>query len=106
MLSRGWGLLLWASLAGAAGGADPSVRSSYTPYRFEPSEKWQTKAEGNAGDTRLAGKSWTLDFSKGARWIALVPPDTVLLGNVEKLRLKVRGSAQATRFICTSTRTS
>lgn len=93
MLSRGWGLLLWASLAGAAGGADPSVRSSYTPYRFEPSEKWQTKAEGNAGDTRLAGKSWTLDFSKGARWIALVPPDTVLLGNVEKLRLKVRGSA-------------
>ena len=69
------------------------ARVSYPAYQFEPGEGWHTHADGPAGATRLAGKTWSLDFSRGAPAISLSVPDHVLLGSVDKLRLRVRGSA-------------
>jgi len=86
-------LSLVAVMTPFAGTAAERVETSYVPYRFDPGESWTTKAEGDPGETKLDGKTWTLDFSKGAKWISLVPPDTALLGDVGRLRLKVRGAA-------------
>lgn len=71
-----------------------TVSTSYVAYRFESGENWQTRGDGDIGSTKLAGNRWSIDFSKGARWVAIVPPDRVLLGNVGKIRLRVRGAAQ------------
>ncbi len=69
------------------------VRTSYTAYRFEPQENWQMRAQGDRGASALTGKRLLADFSQGAAWISIAPPDRVLLGNVDKLRLRVRGNA-------------
>ena len=69
------------------------ARVSYPAYRFETEEGWRMRADGNGGATRLDGRTWTTDFSKGARWVSLGVPDHVLLGNVDKIRLRVRGHA-------------
>jgi hypothetical protein len=73
---------------------DAVVRVSYPAYRFTPEEGWWKHAEGNGGSTRLEGRKWTADFSQGASWIALGVPDHVLIGNVDKIRLRVRGDAK------------
>lgn len=70
------------------------ARVSYPAYQFTPGEGWHARADGPAGATQLAGATWSLDFSQGARAISLTVPDHVLLGSVDKLRLRVRGSAQ------------
>ncbi len=70
------------------------ARVSYPAYRFESEEGWHTRSDGNAGASRLDNKTWTADFSKGARWLSLGVPDHVLLGTVDKIRLRVRGSAK------------
>ena len=70
------------------------ARVSYPAYRFEPVEGWHMRNDGNGGSTRLNGRTWMADFSEGARWLSLRVPDHVLLGNVEKIRLRVRGSAK------------
>jgi len=70
------------------------ARVSYPAYRFGPEEGWHARAEGNGGASRLEGRTWTADFSQGARWVSLGVPDHVLLGNVDKIRLRVRGSAK------------
>ena len=70
------------------------ARVSYPAYRFSPEEGWHTRADGNGGASRLEGKMWTADFSQGARWLSLGVPDHVLLGNVDKIRLRVRGDAE------------
>jgi hypothetical protein len=74
--------------------AESIARVSYPAYRFEPEEGWHTRAEGNGGATRLNGRMWTADFSQGARWLFLGVPDHVFLGNVERIRLRVRASAK------------
>ncbi|HWI56832.1 MAG TPA: beta-galactosidase, partial [Bacillota bacterium] len=63
-------------------------------YQFVPAEGWRLRAEGHAGATRLEGKNWSLDFSQGAQSLCLAVPDRVLLGSVDKLRLRVRGRAK------------
>ena len=50
--------------------------------------------EGDWGDSGLAGKTWSLDFSRGATGIALDPQDRSLLGLPQKIHLRVRGSAK------------
>ena len=70
------------------------ARVSYPAYRFGPEEGWHTRADGNGGASRLEGRTWTADFSQGARWVSLGVPDHVLLGNVDKIRLRVRGNAK------------
>jgi hypothetical protein len=67
---------------------------SYPAYRFGPEEGWHLRAEGNGGASRLEGKTWRADFSQIARWVSIGVPDHVLLGNVDKLRLRVRGNGQ------------
>ncbi len=70
------------------------ARVSYPAYRFEPAEGWGLRADGNAGTSRLEGKIWKADFSAGAQWLSLGVPDHVLLGNVDRIRLRVRGNAR------------
>ena len=70
------------------------ARVSYPAYRFGPEEGWHTRADGNGGASRLNGRTWLADFSQGARWLSLGVSDHVLLGNVDKIRLRVRGSAK------------
>ncbi|HWQ93367.1 MAG TPA: beta-galactosidase, partial [Clostridia bacterium] len=60
-------------------------------YRFDSAEGWRMRTEGNGGSSKLDGKRWVLDFAQGARAISLTVPDHVLLGNVDRLRLKLRG---------------
>lgn len=64
--------------------ADP-IRNAYTPYRFEPSEKWIAK------NASLKDRTFTADFSRQGH-ASLVPPDRCLLGTPERLRLRYRGS--------------
>jgi len=73
---------------------DNTVRVSYPAYRFAPEEGWRLRAEGNSGASRLEGRTWTADFLQGARWISLGVPDHVLLGNVDKIRVRAKGSAK------------
>jgi len=73
---------------------DAVARVSYPAYRFGSDEGWHTGADGNGGATRLDGRTWTADFSQGARSVSLGVPDHVLLGNVDKIRLRVRGNAK------------
>ena len=70
------------------------ARVSYPAYRFGPEEGWRTRVDGNGAATRLDGRTWTADFSQGARWLSLTVPDHVLLGSVDKIRLRVRGNAR------------
>ena len=65
------------------------ARVSYPAYRFAPEEGWQARG----GATRLVGRTWTADFSERPRVLSLGVPDHVLLGNVERIRLRARGSA-------------
>jgi hypothetical protein len=83
-------LLAPFALSGAA-----QVSTSYTPYRFAAAEGWRLTSRGDAGASRLEGGKLVLDFSRGAEWIGIAPPDRVLLGNVGKVRLRVRGASAA-----------
>ncbi len=70
------------------------VKVSQAAYRFEPGEGWHMRSEGNRGESRLEGRIWKLDFSAGARSLSLSVPDHVLLGDVDRIRVRVRGSAK------------
>jgi len=70
---------------------------SYPAYRFAPQEGWHVRNDGNVGSTQLSGRTWTADFSQGAHWLALEVPDLVLLGNVDKIRVRMRSSAKGQR---------
>ena len=84
------GLLGWPTEAGAGS----TVQTSYLAYRFEAEEGWRVTSLGDAGQTKLEENNWTVDFSSGAAWVGLAPPDRVLLGSVGQVRLLVRGSAR------------
>jgi hypothetical protein len=88
------GMLLGHVLAGSGFCGGMEVATSYVAYRFEPGENWRLRSAGDVGATQWTDKKWSLDFSKGAEWIALSPPDTSLLGKVDKIRLHVRGTAK------------
>ena len=72
----------------------PSVAGAYVAYRFEPAEGWHMRTSGDPGSTRWEGKTWSLDFLRGAASIGLSPPDRCLLGRPQRLRLRARGSAE------------
>lgn len=81
--------------------ADAVVRVAYPAYRFTADEGWWLRSDGEPGASAFQDGKCLLDFSKGARSISLAVPDRVLLGNVEKLRLKARGplAGHAVRFL-------
>lgn len=67
---------------------------SYTVFDFNSGEGWTLGAEGENGSSELKDKSWVLDFTKGANSISISPTPVSMLGRVEKIHLKVRGSAK------------
>jgi hypothetical protein len=71
-----------------------SSQAAYIAYRFEPGEGWHTSASGDGGGTRLDGRTWRYDFSRGASSVKLSLPDRSLLTRPERFRLKVRGEAK------------
>src|SRR5690242_14548398 len=86
------GLIAFAAAGSLEAAA--AVATSYVAYRFEPDEDWRVTGSGDIAGTQLSGSRLTLDFSKGVRWLSIRPPDRALLGNVEKIRFRVRGSAK------------
>ncbi len=84
-------LLFWPLVPAMSGAGAASER--YVPYRFEASENWRMTSGGDAGESRFDRGRWVLDFSRGAQWIAIAPPDRVLLGTPKTLTLTVRGAA-------------
>jgi hypothetical protein len=94
-------LLAWTLRASAAAPAprlpDPRAANpaaSYVAYQFEASEGWRTSASGDAGVTRLDGRLWHYDFTRGASSLGLMLPDRSLLTRPERFRLRVRGQAK------------
>jgi hypothetical protein len=70
------------------------VPFSYVVYNFNPGEGWRLSVDGETGSSGLKGKSWLLDFTRGAKSISISPAPISMLGRVEKIRLKVKGSAK------------
>ena len=69
------------------------VPFSYIVYNFNASEGWRLSSEGDKGASDLKGKSLTLDFTKGAGSVSISPTPISMLGRVEKIHLRVKGSA-------------
>ena len=84
-----------ALLTTAAQAADPSVTTSYTAYRFAKTDNWHRRDSGNAGATQWKAPAWSLDFSQGAAWVGIGPPDMSLLGKVTKIAASPRDSERA-----------
>ena len=77
-----------------ASGADiKEVPFTYVVYNFNAGEGWRLSAEGEKGSSELKEKSLALDFTKGAKSISISPMPISMLGRVEKIRLRVKGSA-------------
>ena len=75
-------------------GKPPAAQSAlYTVFRFAPEERWKIRPGGNNGVSKLEGGKFTFDFTRGARFLALDPPDQTLLGLPTEMRLHLRGEA-------------
>lgn len=74
--------------------APAKVPVGYVAYHFEPAEGWWTGASGDGGATKLEGKRWHFDFTRGATSISLYVPDRSLLTQPTRIRLKVRGEVK------------
>jgi hypothetical protein len=70
------------------------VPFSYVVFNFQAGEGWRLSAEGEKGSSVLNENSLLLDFTKGAKSLSISPTPISMLGRVEKIRLKVRGSAK------------
>ncbi len=81
-----------ASGTNTAGSANSSV--PYVAYQFEAGEGWHTSTSGDAGTTRLEGRVWHYDFTRGAASVGLTLPDRTLLTRPQQFRLRVRGEAK------------
>jgi len=68
------------------------VPFSYTVFNFNHIEGWRLSEEGEKGSSELNEKSWRLDFTQGAKSISISPTPISMLGRVEKIHLKVRGT--------------
>ena len=75
----------WLAVAAA-------VPTTYTPYRFAAAEEWKITSSGDSGESRLDASRLVLDFTHGASWIGIAPPDRVLLGSVSRLRIRIHGA--------------
>jgi hypothetical protein len=74
--------------------ATTNVQVSYVAYRFAPDEGWRTWTAGNGSTTKLDGRTWRYDFSRGASAVTLSLPDRSLFTRPERFRLRVRGEAK------------
>jgi len=86
----------FGSLVSPLKGAAPDVKEvpfSYVVYNFNPGEGWRLAGEGETGNSGIKEKSLVLDFTKGAKSVSISPTPISMLGRAEKIRLKVKGSA-------------
>lgn len=70
------------------------VPFSYTVFKFSAGEGWNLTADGEKGNSVLKEKSLYLDFTKGAKSLSISPTAISMLGRVEKIRLKVKGTTR------------
>jgi len=94
VVRAGCGIVASVWLAVAALAAEPTAKTSHTAFRFRPAENWQLRASGNSGATQWKAPDWSLDFSQGASSLGISPPEMCLLGKVDKIRLRARGTAK------------
>ena len=86
-------LLILMGLSGVCQ-AQTNITVGYTPYRFEPSEGWRISAPSNAGTSAFEGRVWRYDFSQGAVYLGLTPPDRSLLTWPDRFHLRVLGQGK------------
>ena len=94
------GFVALVALAASAGcgvsaAAGPQVETSYVPYHFTSDEGWKVVGSGDVGSSRLDRGKLVLDFTHGASWIGIAPPDRVILGNVGRIRIGFRSVSAA-----------
>jgi hypothetical protein len=87
-------LALWTAACAADSASAANVQVSHVAYGFEQGEGWHTSAAGDGGATRLDGRLWRYDFTRGARSLNLSLPDRSLFTRPQRFRLKVRGEAR------------
>jgi hypothetical protein len=78
----------------ASGSDNREVPFSYVVCNFNAAEGWKLSANGEKGSSGLIGKNLALDFTKGAKSISISPTPVSMLGRVEKIHLKVRGTTK------------
>ena len=66
---------------------------TYPALRFEPAEGWHASSDGKGAKSKLAGKKWQFDFTKGGEWAGVAPHDLSLLGTPKQFRIRFRGNA-------------
>jgi hypothetical protein len=69
------------------------VPYKYEVFHFGQSEGWFLTAKGEKGNSLLKDKTLVLDFTKGARSVSISPTPVSMLGRVEKIHLRVKGTA-------------
>lgn len=77
-----------------AEGVKNEVPFSCIVYNFGNNEEWKLTGAGDIGSSQLNGKTLALDFRQGAKSISISPTPISMLGRVEKIRLKVRGTTK------------
>jgi hypothetical protein len=65
---------------------------SYTLFRFSRGEGWTLSSKGDKGTSGLSGNKLSFDFSGGTEYISVLPTPVSMLGNVSRIRLKVKGN--------------
>jgi Glycosyl hydrolase family 10 len=80
--------------ASGPGNTVNEVPFSYTVFNFNTAEGWLLSAEGDKASSALSGRNLTLDFSGGAKSVSISPTPVSMLGRVEKIKLKVKGTAK------------
>ena len=90
----GFGFFILPLKASLIDSISKEVPFSYTVYNFNANEGWKLRSQGDKGASLLKGKTWELDFTKGAKSISISPTPISMLGTVEKIRLKVKGTAK------------
>lgn len=74
--------------------AEPATNMvTYLPYSFGASEGWHVTGAGDHGTSQLDRATLHFDFSKGAGFIGIAPPDRCLLTRPQRFHLRVRGQA-------------
>ncbi len=88
------GAVCWDQLQLVAGRPTDRAGMQTTEYvaaRFAPEEGWRLQMAGNGGGTKLEGRRLHFDFSRGAKSIGIVPPDSSLLGSPTQIRIRTQG---------------
>ncbi len=82
-----------APAAGAGTNRTETARLAYPFTTIVPATQWRLGSEGDRGSSRLDDRKLTLDFTQ-ARSVGLRFPDRSLPGVIDRIRVKVRSSAQ------------